>query len=48
MSPSAGALTPRSSDSLCDERRRTAAVRVLELHHDLGLTMRPTIYLSVA
>ena len=33
--------------SLRDGRQRTVAVRVLELHDDLGLTMQPTIYPSV-
>ena len=33
--------------SLRDGRQRTVAVRVLELHDDLGLTMQPTTYPSV-
>jgi hypothetical protein len=32
--------------SLRDGRQRTVAVRVLELHDDLGLTMQPTTYPS--
>ena len=33
--------------SLRDGRQRTVAVRVLELHDDLGLTMQPTTYPGV-
>ena len=33
--------------SLRDGRQHTVAVRVLELHDDLGLTMQPTTYPSV-